>query len=259
MIKCQDEKSQSLSMTGKIAIVIGADREIGREIVGSFAQAGATVYACAGEESDEFNKYMTQIAEKTGVCITPVYFDCGKPEEIKDGMNRIINGEKKIDVLVNNGGREFESSLNMITIEELDRVFQMNFFTPVLLMQFIGNKMMRQEGGAIINISSVSGIQASPGYFSYGTCEAALIHATRIASKELGKHNIRVNAVATGMKKTDKEDAFTIEGSCEGLIQDLSLERMNESKEIAKIVLFLASDKASFITGSVLTVDGGRS
>ena len=119
--------------------------------------------------------------------------------------------------------------------------------------------MIRQKsGGSIINFGSAGGIEANPGYLSYGSSKAAIMWATRCISKELGQYGIRVNAVSPGMTKTDMGGAFKTEEELNAVIERTGLKRLGEPHEIAEAVLFLASDRSSFITGEILQVDGGR-
>lgn len=245
-------------LEGKVALVTGTNRGIGRCIAESFAREGATIYAHARKATQEFEEFITKIAEENGVDVLPIYFDCLDEEAAKSGMKAMLKGTGGIDVLVNNAGMPAAGTLRMTSMDALRESFQVNFFTPVLLMQLAASKMMRQKSGSIVNIASMGGIEARPGYLPYGSPKAALIWATRSVARELGAFNVRANAVAPGMTATDMGGAYKTADELAAVMGDVALGRMAEPEEIADVVLFLASDKSSYVTGEVLRVNGGR-
>lgn len=245
-------------LKGKTAIVTGARRGIGKIICELFAEQGIDIYACARVQNDEFESWARELALNYSVKITPVYFDLSEEESIKEGLKTILADKTSIDILVNNAGVADGSILTMTSLKRLHEVFNVNYFAPIQIMQLVARKMIKQRSGSIINIASVGGLEALPGYLSYGSSKAALIWATRSISKELGQYGIRVNAVAPGMTKTDMGGQYKTEAELQKTIERTGLRRMGEPNEIANAILFLASDKASFINGEILKVDGGR-
>jgi len=145
----------------------------------------------------------------------------------------------------------------MTPVQKLREVFEVNYFSQILMMQLVGKLMVRQRSGAIVNVVSVGGIETNPGYLAYGSSKAALIWATKSASKELAAFGIRVNGVAPGLTKTAMGMYKTRE-ELDKVIARSSLRRMAEPSEIVDAIEFLASDRASFVTGTILNVDGGR-
>ena len=244
-------------LEGKRAIITGTNRGIGKAIMEKFASEGADIWACARTPSEEFERNVKELAEKNDVCITPVYFDLEDEEAIKKAIKSIISEKKSIDVLVNNAGIAYGGLMQMTPIDKLKQVFQINYFAPVLMMQLVSRVMQRQKSGSIINIASVGGIETNPGYLAYGSSKASLIWATQSAAKELGAYNIRVNAVAPGLTDTAMGN-YKSEEEMNKTIERTGLKRMAQPYEIANAVAFLASDEASYITGEIMKVDGGR-
>jgi len=240
----------------KTAIITGCNRGIGKAILEKFAENGADIFACVRKESDEFTDVMTKLAVKTGVCITPIYFDFTESEQVKAGIKSIISSKKQIDILVNNAGVATGSFFQMTSMQNLKQLFEINFFSQILFTQGISRYMSRFKTGSIINIASTAGLIGDAGTTSYGSSKAALMFATKTMANELGVMNIRVNAIAPSITKTDMFDQMD-ENSRSKLIESSALKRPAEAVEVANVALFLASGLSSFITGQVLRVDGG--
>ncbi len=249
--------SNSKTLEGKNAIITGAAGGIGRALVREFASRGASVWACARTVRPEWEASLRELEEACGVRIRPVYFDMTAPEEIKAAMQEIFREKRPVDILVNNAGVSQGSSMAMTSMQTLHDVFEVNYFAQIQIIQSVSRVMMKQKSGSIVNMASIGGIETAAGYLAYGSSKAALIHATKVISRELGEYGIRVNAVAPGL--TDTEMGKTKpEKEIRAVLDRSSLHRMAKPEEIAKTVAFLASDEASFITGQVLIADGGR-
>ena len=244
-------------LRGKNAIVTGSNRGIGKAIIEKFASEGANIWACARSISEDFEKDIRELSGKYGVWIKPVYFDLSDEEAIKTSVKSIISEKKNIDILVNNAGVAYGGLMQMTPVDKLKQVFQVNYFAPILMIQLTSRVMQRQKNGSIINIASVGGIETNPGYLAYGSSKASLIWATQSIAKELGAFNIRVNAVAPGLTDTAMGN-YKSEEELNKTIERTGMKRMAEPSEIANAVAFLASDEASFITGEIMKVDGGR-
>ena len=240
----------------KTAIITGCNRGIGKTTLEIFAENGADIFACVRKESDEFTDAMKKLAVKTGVSITPVYFDFVESEQIKVGIKTIISSKKQIDILVNNAGVASGAFFQMTSLHDLKQIFEINFFSQILFTQGISRYMSRFKTGSIINIVSTAGLIGDAGMTSYGSSKAALMFATKTMANELGVMNIRVNAIAPSITRTDMFDQMD-EISRNKLIESSALKRPAEAVEVANVSLFLASGLSSFITGQVLRVDGG--
>lgn len=238
------------------AIVTGARIGIGRATVEKMATMGINIWACASKPNDEFEKDMEQLAEKNNVWIKPIYFNLENEEEVKQTIKNIIQEKQSIDILVNNAGMPHGALLQMTSMKDLKKVFEINFFSQILIMQMISKVMMRQKKGSIINMASVAGLDGDAGYTAYGSSKAALAFATKVASSELAPHGVRVNAIAPGLIETKM--GMEMDDSYKSMMVDgADLKRMGKPEEIANTIAFLASDEASFITGQVIRVDGG--
>ena len=240
----------------KTAVITGCNRGIGKATLETFAENGADIIACVRKKSDGFTDVMMKLADKTGVSITPVYFDLAESAQVKAGVQTIISSKKQIDILVNNAGLASGSLFQMTSLKDLKQVFEINFFSQILLSQVISRYMSRFKTGSIINIASTAGLIGDAGMTSYGSSKAALIFVTKTMATELGVMNIRVNAIAPSITKTDMFDQMDDEQRNK-LIESAALKRPAEAVEIANVALFLASELSSFITGQVLRVDGG--
>jgi 3-oxoacyl-[acyl-carrier protein] reductase len=243
-------------LQNKTAIITGSNRGIGKAVLETFAENGADIFACVRKESNEFSNVTKRLTEKTGVSITPVYFDLTESEQVKSGIKSILSSKNQIDILVNNAGVASGSFFQMTSLRDLKQVFEVNFFSQILFTQGISRYMTRFKTGSIINIASTAGLIGDAGMTSYGSSKAALMFATKTLATELGEMNIRVNAIAPSITKTDMFDQMEAKARNK-LIESSALKRPAEAVEVANVALFLASNLSSFITGQVLRVDGG--
>ena len=247
----------SLLLKGKFAVVTGCNRGIGKAILEGFANNGANIWACVRKPDDGFEDFVASLVKKTSVNIWPVYFDLSDVEQVKAGVKTIMSSKRPIDVLVNNAGIIFTSLFQMTPVNKMKEVFDINFFSPMILTQYISRVMARQNSGSIINVSSSAAIEGNEGLTAYAASKAALICSTQVMAKELGAYNIKVNSIAPGFTETDMMRRSTPENVLENTLKRICLKRVGRPEEIANAVLFLSSHLSSYITGQVLSVDGG--
>ena len=246
-----------LLLKNKNAVVTGCNRGIGKEIVRVFAENGANIWACVREESGTFSKYINNLEQKHSVSINPVYFDLSDEEQIKTGVKTIKETKEPVDIMVNNAGAIFTALFQMTSMKKLKEMFEINYFSQMLLTQYISRIMMRQKSGSIINISSSAAIEGNEGRTGYASAKAAMITSTKVLAKELAPYNIRVNAVAPGLTQTEMMESSTPEDALRETLTRICMKRVGQPEEIANSVLFLASDLSSYMTSQVLRVDGG--
>lgn len=240
----------------KNIIVTGANRGIGRELVKELANRGNNIWACIRKENQEFDDYVNRIAEENSVWIKVIAFDLQSDEEIKTAIKAIISEGLSIDGLVNNAGINHYGLVAMTTIQEAKKIFQIDYFAPLLISQLVLRKMSRQKSGVIVNVASIAGLDSHAGDGIYGSAKAALISLTRVLSTEVAKIGIRVNGVAPGPTDTEMI-AQHIEKLGEDVVSSSAMGRLATKAEIVNVIIFLLSEQSSFVNGQVIRVDGG--
>lgn len=244
-------------LKNKNAVITGCNRGIGKEILKIFSENGANIFACVRKETEEFSELIKNLSEKNSVEIIPLYFDMTDETAMKNSVMQIRKSKKKIDILVNNAGINSSDSklFQMTTMKNIRDIFEVNFFAQLQFTQYILKFM--QSGGSIINISSISALDGLPGQISYSSSKAALIGFTKTLSQELGRQNIRVNAIAPGFTDTDMGNSST-DDYIKNILNNSIFGRMGKPEEIANAILFFASDLSTFVTGKILRIDGGQ-
>lgn len=243
-------------LAGKHAVITGALKGIGRATVEAFAKQGANVFACCQHEDTQFFADMAALAEVCHVTITPVIFDLLDDTAIKQAAGVIQKSKVPVDILVNIAGANFDALFPMMTQAQLQKTFAINFFGQIAFTQYMTRLMLRNKRGSIINISSISALDGNSGQLAYAASKAAWLAATKTLSMELGPQGIRVNAVAPGVIKT----AMTEDLPEEAMSRQLSrceLKRLGLPEEVANVLVWLASDAASYVTGQTIRIDGG--
>lgn len=241
----------------KTVVLTGCNRGIGKAILEVFAKNGASIWACVRQLNDEFIDHIQGVASECQVRITPVPFDLTDEGQVKEGIKTIRSAKQPVDILVNNAGIIFTALFQMTSVNKMKEVFEINYFSQMLLTQSITKIMTRQKCGSIVNISSSAAIEGNEGRTAYAASKAAVIASTKVMAKELAMYNIRVNAIAPGLTETDMMQESTSKEALEYTLQRISMKRVGYPEEIANVVLFLSSELSSYITGQVLRVDGG--
>lgn len=241
---------------GKKVLVTGCNRGIGKTLLQRYAAEGADVIACVRKETSEFSDFVQSLIGQFNVSISVLYADFSDEDSVKSLIRTIYSMKCKVDILVNNVGVVAMKILQMTTMEELKSIFQVNFFSQVLLTQGISKLMMKQKDGVIINMSSVGGLDSFPAYTAYGCSKAAMSYFTRTLSQELSPYNIRVNAVAPGLVETDMKSHLSADATDE-VLRRSAMHRAATTDEVCDLILFLSSEKSSYINGQIIRVDGG--
>ena len=241
----------------KVCIITGAAQGIGKGIAEQFAADGAIVYACDLHEGT-MDEWAQECGKKNDTRIIPMYFDVTDAAAVKNAFMTIFKAEKRIDVLVNNAGVVFNKKIGMIVRQETELMFRINVIAVIELVQLASRLMARTGGGSIVNIASVTAVLGSPGQSAYSATKGAIISFTKSAAKELAPQGIRVNAVAPGIVKTERfAELYESDGAkIDQRISRIGLGRLGTPEDIANACAFLASDRASYISGEILGVNG---
>lgn len=242
------------SLADKVALVTGASRGIGEATARLFAQEGARVVIC-GRKQETLN----EVAERIGGNITPLACHVGDAAQIRTLVERIDSDFGRIDILVNNAATNVQQGPCLEATEaQFDKMVEVNLKSVFRLIQAIAPRMAAGGGGSIINVASVAGLRPQSESLLYSMTKAALIMMTRSYALELGPKGIRVNAIAPGLIQTKLSEYFwKDEARRNDFVLRQPIRRLGQPEEIAGIMLLLASDRGSFITGEILTADGG--
>ena len=244
-------------LENKVCIITGAAQGIGKSIADRFAGDGAIVYACDRQEGS-MDVWAEQCAAAQGTRVIPLYFDVTDIAAVKSVFMSIFKREGRIDVLVNNAGVVFNKKIGMIVRPETELMFRVNVIAVIEMVQLVSRLMARNGGGSIVNIASVTAVLGSPGQSAYSATKGAVMSFTKSAAKELAPLGIRVNAVAPGIVKTERFSELYEESGekIDTRIQKIALGRLGTPEDVANACAFLASDRASYISGQILGVAG---
>ncbi len=247
----------SISLAGKVAIVTGSSRGIGKGIALMFAEAGADVVVCSRNLDGKLGLAAEEV-KGLGRRSLAVTADVTKSADIDNLVKKTKDEFGAVDILVNNAGTIIRATVVEHSEEDWDKVLDTNLKGAFLCSRAAGKVMMEQKRGNIINIASYRGIVASPGRVSYNVSKAGVIMLTSVLAYEFASYNIRVNAIAPGWVKTELTEPLWGDPKRSKVITDtISMDRWCTVDEIAKVALFLASDVAGYVTGHTLLADGG--
>lgn len=242
-------------LKGRCAIVTGSSRGIGKAIAKKLASEGVNIVLNYRSSEEEAIKVETELKE-FGVEVLRIKADISKFEEVEKLIKAAKEKFNKIDIMVNNAGVTIDNLLVRMKEEDFDNVINVNLKGVFNCLKAITPVMLRQRGGAIINISSVVGLTGNAGQVNYAASKAGVIGMTKSLAKELGSRGITVNAVAPGFIETDMTHDLNEEYR-KKIQQEIPLKRFGTADDVADVVSFLAGDDAKYITGQVIHVDGG--
>ncbi len=238
----------------KFALVTGASRGIGRAICVVMAQNGADV---AGVDIDPDAMAETaKLVEAEGRRFMSLKADVCEMDEFEASVRSVMDGFGRLDVLVNNAGITRDNLLIRMNSEEWQSVIDINLTGVFNGVKVAARPMMKQRSGSIVNISSVVGLLGNPGQVNYSASKAGVLGITKSAAREMAKRGVRVNAVAPGYIKTRMTEELS-DDARKALMSNIPLNRLGEPEDVANVVLFLASGLSEYMTGQVVSVDGG--
>ena len=229
----------------KVCLITGAGRGIGKVIAEQFVADGAIVY-------------VNDLQDPNVEGAKPIAFDVTDSNALKAGVMQVYKAEGRIDCIVNNAAIIQNQKLGMVTKPLLEKMYAVNVFAVIDMIQIASRLMARTGGGCFVNMASITGVVGSPGQVAYSSTKGAIITITKSAAKELAPMKIRVNAVAPGIVKTERfEELYEATGDkINERINKIALGRLGTPQDIANAVSFLASDRASYISGQILGIDG---
>lgn len=242
-------------LTGKVAIVTGASRGIGKTIAQTLAEAGATVVLNYNGSAEAAEQTATDIRGRGGMA-EAVKCNVSEDTESEAFVKTVLQKYGRVDILVNNAGITRDNLIVRMTEEEFDAVLDTNLKGAFHMIKHLTRTFMKQRYGKIINISSVSGILGNAGQANYAASKAGLIGLTKSVARELASRNVCVNAVAPGFIRTDMTEKLS-ETVKDNAVGQIPLGKMGSPEDVAQAVLFLAEEASDYITGQVLCVDGG--
>ncbi|MCA1009201.1 3-oxoacyl-[acyl-carrier-protein] reductase [Halobacillus halophilus] len=237
------------------ALVTGASRGIGRAIAMELASKGAKVAVNYAGSEDKAEAVVQEIIDQGGEAIK-IQADVTSEDDVKRMIKTVVDEFGSLDILVNNAGITKDNLLMRMKEEEFDSVIDTNLKGVFLCTKGVTRQMMKQKYGRIINVASIVGVSGNAGQANYVAAKAGVIGMTKSNAKELASRNIQVNAVAPGYITTDMTDSLTFEQR-EQMLSLIPLNRLGEAADVARVVRFLASEDAAYMTGQTLHVDGG--
>jgi NAD(P)-dependent dehydrogenase (short-subunit alcohol dehydrogenase family) len=245
-------------LSGRVAVVTGGSRGLGKEMAEGLAEAGAALMLCARRE-----EWLTPTIEEMrgrGFRVEGVLCDVVRQEQVQAVVDRTVAAFGRVDILVNNAGVSWGERPELMPLDKWQKVIDVNLTGAFLFAQAAGREMLKREYGRIINVSSVSGLQSSadgPHYVGYAASKAGLFGLTRELAASWGRQGIRVNAIAPGFFHSRLADA-AIEYAEPAIKARCPIPRVGQAGELKGVAVFLASDASNYITGQTIVVDGGR-
>ena len=247
--------SSGISLEGQVALVTGSSRGIGAVIARRFAEAGAKVALNYNASVAAATEVMDSITTGGGDAML-IAGDVSDEVSAQETIKAVIERFRRIDILINNAGIHRDRLLLRMTPADFDEVLQVNLRGAFLCTKYVMPHLIRQHYGRVINMSSVVGLTGNPGQANYAAAKAGLIGFTKAVAREVASRNVTVNAVAPGYIATGMVEDLTVEQRNQ-ILERIPMGRFGTSEDVAETILFLSSKGAGYLTGQVLTIDGG--
>lgn len=235
----------------KVAIITGGARGIGKEITAKFLENGAQPIIW-----DIDKEWLKKVKEDLGGNVITQKVNIVNSDEVKEGIDKVLDNFSNIDILINNAGINKDSLLMRMKEKDWDAVINVNLKGTFVCTKAVSKIMMKQREGRIVNISSIVGLMGNPGQANYSASKAGIVGLTKSTAKELAKRGVKVNAIAPGFIKTKMTQELS-ESVKERMLDEIPMNEFGSPEDVAKVALFLCSDFSNYVTGQVIVVDGG--
>lgn len=247
---------QLFELKGKVALITGGGRGLGKQIAEGFAEAGCDIAICS--RRIESCEETVELLKQKGVRVLTLTCDVTKPDQVHETVDEVLKHFGRIDILVNNSGASWGAPIEDMPLEAWNKVMDVNVTGTFLMTQKVGNSMIERQFGKIINIASAAGLRTSDTLdaVGYSTSKAAVIHFTKNMARKWAKHSIYVNAIAPGFFPSQMTKGV-LSTHYDQIVANIPLRRVGDDNMLKGAALFLASQASDFVTGHILSVDGG--
>tara|TARA_B110000503_G_C7059331_1_gene375940 strand:- start:318 stop:1064 length:747 start_codon:yes stop_codon:yes gene_type:complete len=247
-----------MKLSGKTAFITGCNRGVGKAVCENFLNNGANIICAVRKKNSEFSKYIRFLKKKFKTTIQVLEFDLSDEKKMLKSLKLIYNKNLIIDILVNNAAIATGSLFEMTSMPDLKRVFEINYFAQMNIIQKLLRHMKKSKNASIINVGSIAGFLNHRGTIAYGSSKAALMFSTKVMANEFSLYKIRVNAIAPSAVNTDMFNQMTQKGKIE-LLKKSYLKKPLTKKKIVDKILYLASDQSLKVNGQVIKIYGRTS